>query len=116
MITVFCVLTARAATSLTQGVGHSQGMAQHASLPCHRRVDRLLQAFHWACDRNEPDVAGAVLALLVAYANQYPRLPTGVERRARVTLLGPYERLQNLFLYAGQVRWNDLPQGPHPPA
>jgi hypothetical protein len=27
-----------------------------------------------------------------------------------MTLLGPYERLQNLFLYTGQVDWNDLPQ------
>ena len=84
-------------------------MTPRPPLPCRRRQDRLLQAFHSACDNGEPEVAQTMLAQLVADANQRPHLPTGVERRARVTLLGPYERLQNLFLYTGQAGWNELP-------
>jgi hypothetical protein len=30
-----------------------------------------------ACDEGKPDVAQAMLALLVAYANECPHLPTG---------------------------------------
>jgi hypothetical protein len=76
---------------------------------CRRRFDRMLQTFHWACDNGEPGMAEVMLARLAAHAYEVPCLPTGVERRARVTLLGPYERLQNLLLYTGRVRWNDLP-------
>lgn len=65
-------------------------MTHPSPISCRRRADRMLQAFHSACDNGESGMAEVVLARLAAHAYEVPCLPAGVERRARVTLLGPY--------------------------
>jgi hypothetical protein len=88
---------------------HTEVMARRVPLPCRRLSDRLLEAFHLACDEGEPDVARAVLALLITYAESPPDLPPEGERRVQLTFQGPYERLQNLLLHTGQMPWDDAP-------
>src|SRR3954447_9822166 len=66
--------------------------------PLRRRLaDRLLQAFHAACDEGAAAIAQALLAVLEAHVAHPSYLPTGVERRAPMRFPGAHKRLRNLL-------------------
>jgi hypothetical protein len=58
-----------------------------------RLSDTILIAFHHACDQADVAVAAELLDVLGFMINRMPDLPTGVERRAKESLVAAYERL-----------------------
>ena len=76
-------------------------MPQCPPPPRRRLTDRLLQAFHEACDEGEAEVALSLLTLLVKHVEQPRYLPAGFEQRAMVRFLGAHERLRNLVFMRG---------------
>lgn len=73
----------------------------HCPSPRRRLTDRLLHAFHEACDEGEVEVALALLTSLVKHVEQPPYLPAGFERRAVMRFMAAHERLRNLVLMRG---------------
>jgi hypothetical protein len=58
-----------------------------------RLSDKILIAFHQACDQGETDVAEQLLSLLGFMAQRSAKLPTGMERRVEECLVAAHERL-----------------------
>ena len=58
-----------------------------------RLSDKILIAFHHACDQREIDIANDLLDVLEFMINRIPTLPTGKERRAKESLVAAHERL-----------------------
>jgi hypothetical protein len=58
-----------------------------------RLSDKILIAFHHACDQTDIEVAGQLLDLLELMIKRAPSLPTGSDRRARESLVAAHERL-----------------------
>ena len=61
-----------------------------------RLSDKILIAFHQACDQRDIDVARELLDVLEFMATRKPNLPTGADRRSRETLVAAHERLWQL--------------------
>jgi hypothetical protein len=61
-----------------------------------RLSDKILIAFHHACDQADIEVAGQLLDLLEFMIKRAPSLPTGSDRRARESLVAAHERLWQL--------------------
>jgi hypothetical protein len=58
-----------------------------------RLSDKILIAFHHACDQAEIEVAAALLDVLESMALRPANSPTGVDRRAKESLVAAHERL-----------------------
>jgi hypothetical protein len=58
-----------------------------------RLSDRILVAFHLACDQQDMEAAFDLLRVLEFMARRPPNLPTGRERRAEASLVAAHERL-----------------------
>ena len=61
-----------------------------------RLSDKILIAFHHACDERDLEVAGKLLNVLEFMMNRAPNLPTGRERRAAESFVAAHERLWSL--------------------
>jgi hypothetical protein len=61
-----------------------------------RLSDKILIAFHHACDQQEIDIAVALLDTLEFMTKRPPNLPTGSDRRAKDSLIAAHERLWQL--------------------
>jgi hypothetical protein len=61
-----------------------------------RLSDKILIAFHHACDQEDTDVAGELLNVLEAMINRAPNVLTGKERRVEENLVAAHERLWHL--------------------
>jgi ABC-type transport system involved in cytochrome c biogenesis ATPase subunit len=58
-----------------------------------RLSDKILIAFHYACDQGETEVAEQLLDLLGFMAKRTAKLPAGTNRRAVESLVAAHERL-----------------------
>jgi hypothetical protein len=58
-----------------------------------RLSDKILIAFHHACDQADIEVAGHLLDLLEFMIMRTPSLPIGTDRRAKESLVAAHERL-----------------------
>jgi len=58
-----------------------------------RLSDKILTAFHHACDQRDVEVAWELLNVLEAMAKRMPILPDGRDRRAKESLVAAHERL-----------------------
>lgn len=61
--------------------------------PGRRLADRLLVAFHTACDQAELDIAEQVLQVLEALVTRRPQTPDANRRRNLEALIAAHERL-----------------------
>jgi hypothetical protein len=68
-----------------------------------RLSDKVLVAFHTACDEGAVEIAGLLLKQMVQLIHRPPLLPTGLDRRRTEGLAGPAERLANLLLWDTQT-------------
>ena len=66
-----------------------------SALPRHSRrlSDKILIAFHHACDQTDFDVAEQLLAVLESMLRQRPMTPDANRRRSMDSLVAAYERL-----------------------
>jgi hypothetical protein len=60
-----------------------------------RLSDKILIAFHLACDQRDFEVAGHLLNVL-ELTSRAPTLPTGRDRRSKESLVAAHERLWTL--------------------
>jgi hypothetical protein len=58
-----------------------------------RLSDKILIAFHHACDQGDLEVAGHLLDVLEFMTSRAPALPTGRDRRSKESLVAAHERL-----------------------
>ena len=58
-----------------------------------RLSDKILIAFHQACDQRDVEVAAALLGVLEAMSTRTPNLPGGRERRTIESFVAAHERL-----------------------
>jgi hypothetical protein len=71
-----------------------QGPVRQRAHPGKRRLsDKILVAFHHACDQPDIEVAWELLNVLEFMTMRQAKLPTGVERRAQESLVAAHERL-----------------------
>jgi hypothetical protein len=61
-----------------------------------RLSDKILIAFHHACDDGDIEVAYRLLDVLEAMLKRPQRLPAGHDRRAKESLVAAHERLWQL--------------------
>lgn len=61
-----------------------------------RLSDKVLAAFHSACDRVDVEVAWEMLNALEFMMMRQPTLPAGRERRIRGSLVAAHERVEKL--------------------
>lgn len=61
-----------------------------------RLSDKILIAFHHACDQQDVEVAKNLLIVLEFMTRRPSALPGGVERRVKETLVAAHERLWQL--------------------
>jgi hypothetical protein len=75
-----------------------QAAATLAAEPRYTRrlSDKILIAFHLACDQGDTEVAGELLNVLEFMISRTPKLPTGSERRAAESFVAAHERLWHL--------------------
>ena len=66
------------------------------SRPTRRLSDKILVAFHQACDTTELDVAEQLLRVLEFMMNRRPTYGDGNRRRNMESLVAAYERLWHL--------------------
>lgn len=72
--------------------------SQTTVAPRHTRrlSDKILVAFHQACDTDELDVADQLLLILDRMMGRSPKLNEGNRRRNMESLVAAYERLWHL--------------------
>lgn len=58
-----------------------------------RLSDKVLIAFHHACDQGDIEVAGQLLDVLEFMTGRPVSLPEGIDRRAKESLVAAHERL-----------------------
>jgi hypothetical protein len=58
-----------------------------------RLSDKILIAFHQACDQGDLEVAAHLLEVLEFMTSRAPALPTGRDRRSKESLVAAHERL-----------------------
>jgi hypothetical protein len=61
-----------------------------------RLADKILIAFHHACDEKDLEVAARLLNTLESITRRPHKLPAGADRRTKETLIAAYERIWNL--------------------
>ena len=61
-----------------------------------RLSDKILIAFHHACDQADFEVAGQLLHILEMMLNRRPLTPDGTRRRNMESLIAAHERLRHL--------------------
>jgi hypothetical protein len=61
-----------------------------------RLSDKILVAFHQACDQGELEVAKQLLEVLESMATRPVRPPDGRDRRAKESLVAAHERLWHI--------------------
>jgi hypothetical protein len=61
-----------------------------------RLSDRIIIAFHHACDLRDIETAWDLLHLLELMLKRSPRLPDGENRRVRKSLVAAHERLWHI--------------------
>ncbi len=74
------------------------GREQTASAPRYTRrlSDKILIAFHHACDQADFEVAESLLQVLEMMVTRRPLLPDGTRRRSMESLVAAHERLWHL--------------------
>jgi hypothetical protein len=58
-----------------------------------RLSDKILIAFHQACDQRDIEVSGRLLDVLEFMVNRNHDLPSGKDRRSKDSLVAAHERL-----------------------
>jgi hypothetical protein len=61
-----------------------------------RLSDKILVAFHHACDQGDIEAAGQLVGVLDFMSRRTPNLPTGRDRRAKESLVAAHERLWHI--------------------
>jgi len=61
-----------------------------------RLSDKILIAFHHACDQGDLEIAKALLGILEMMLRRLPEVPDGSRRRNAESLVAAHERLWNL--------------------
>jgi hypothetical protein len=73
-----------------------QSGGRRGTRPARRLSDKILIAFHQACDQSDIEVASELLRVLEFMAMRHPNLPTGRERRMQEGLVAAHERLWHI--------------------
>jgi hypothetical protein len=69
-----------------------------------RLSDKILIAFHHACDQNDIGVAWELLNVLEFTAMRHPHHPVGADRRAQASLVAAHERLWQMRYVVSEDR------------
>jgi hypothetical protein len=78
-------------------VASSREATSHAAPRYTRRLsDKILIAFHHACDQSDFEIAEQLLGVLENLLNRRPVNPDANRRRSMETLVAAYERLWHL--------------------
>jgi hypothetical protein len=79
-------------------------MRPPAPKPRHtsRLSDKILLAFHHACDQQDIEVAWEMLNVLDFMAMRMPHLPIRLDRRDQESLVAAHERLWQIRLAAAE--------------
>lgn len=72
------------------------GFGQSAKRHSRRLEDKLLIAFHHACDVNDLEVADQVLRVLEHMLGRRPTLPDGNRRRNMESFVAAHERMWHI--------------------
>jgi hypothetical protein len=66
------------------------------TLPSRRLTDKILVAFHHACDQSDFEIAMKLLRVLETILTRRPTISDQTERRSRETFVAAHERLWKL--------------------
>jgi hypothetical protein len=89
-------------TSMGTGVSHSDDEVSRETGPggaprySRRLSDKILIAFHHACDQSDFEVAEQLLHILEMMLTRRPLTPDGTRRRNMESLVAAHERLWHL--------------------
>jgi hypothetical protein len=72
---------------------HDPHAASEPTRYTRRLSDKILIAFHHACDQGDNEVAAQLLDVLEFMINRAPHLPDGRDRRTKESLVAAHERL-----------------------
>jgi hypothetical protein len=67
-----------------------------------RLSDKILVAFHHACDQQDIEVAWEMLNVLGFMAMRMPNFPIGLDRRYRENFIAAHERLWHIRIAAAE--------------
>lgn len=73
-----------------------------------RLSDKILIAFHHACDQRDIEVAWVMLSVLEFMATRKPDFRAGADRRAKESLVAAHDRLWHILHPAPDERQDDL--------
>lgn len=75
------------------------GYMTHTAPPQRRLSDKIIAAFHAACDENDIEIAESLLRQADCLIRQPSPPHASIERRRPQSLAAPRERLANLLLW-----------------
>lgn len=91
------VITTGATVSQIEDDANREGAAPSAAPRYSRRLsDKILIAFHHACDQGDFEVAEQLLHILEMMLTRRPLTPDGTRRRNMESLVAAHERLWQL--------------------
>jgi hypothetical protein len=79
-----------------QGLGSREGRGAGAPRHSRRLSDKILIAFHHACDQSDFEVAEQLLRILEMMLTRRPVSPDANRRRSMESLVAAHERLWHL--------------------
>ncbi len=82
-----------ALTAVEDEPGREQGVGAGAPRYSRRLSDKILIAFHHACDQSDFEVAEQLLQVLEKMLTRRPLTPDGTRRRNMESLVAAHERL-----------------------
>jgi hypothetical protein len=77
-------------------IGRNEGGSSSAPRYSRRLSDKILIAFHHACDQGDFEVAEQLLHVLEMMLSRRPLTPDGTRRRNMESLVAAHERLWHL--------------------
>jgi hypothetical protein len=81
---------------MTCGFAEADVPSDEAPRYARRLSDKILIAFHRACDEQNIEVARELLNILEVMAKRSPILPHGSDRRGRESLVAAHQRLWHI--------------------
>jgi hypothetical protein len=88
--------TGSAVSQPDEEIGREQGTAGGPPRYSRRLSDKILIAFHHACDQGDFEVAEQLLHILEMMLTRRPLTPDGTRRRNMESLVAAHERLWHL--------------------
>jgi hypothetical protein len=88
--------TGRPVSQAEDEIGREQGGGGGAPRYSRRLSDKILIAFHHACDQGDFEVAEQLLHILEMMLTRRPLTPDGTRRRNMESLVAAHERLWHL--------------------